>query len=111
MRHWFRSYWTEEDTWFYFEIDADGWVARQVELQGPLEKPLAAASLAEWQAAQQAGTLADYEATFGATAENPVQEWDGHEPHALTLDEFETVWITARAACRAGARNRSTDGA
>ncbi|WP_432167978.1 hypothetical protein [Streptomyces sp. bgisy031] len=111
MRHWFRSYWAEEDTWFYFEVDADGWVARQVELQGPLDKPLAAASLAEWQAAQQAGTLAHYEAMFGATAEAPVQEWDGHKPHDLTLDEFETVWLTARAACRAGARNRSTDGA
>ncbi|WP_328777407.1 hypothetical protein OHU17_35175 [Streptomyces goshikiensis] len=111
MRHWFRSYWPEEDTWFYFEVDADGWVARQVELQGPLERPLAAASLAEWQAAQQAGTLAGYEATFGATAEIPVQEWEGHEPHDLTLQEFETVWFTARAACRAGARNPSTDGA
>ncbi|MFI8280753.1 hypothetical protein ACIGBH_38870 [Streptomyces sp. NPDC085929] len=108
MKHWFRSYWTEEDTWFYFEIDADGWVTRQVELQGPHEKPIAAASLAEWQDAQQAGTLADYESMFGATAEVPLQEWDGHEPHDLTLEEFEAIWLTARAACREGSRNRAT---
>ncbi|MEU0820629.1 hypothetical protein [Streptomyces mirabilis] len=110
MTRWFRSYWAEEDTWFYFEVDAGGWVNRQVELRGPLEKPIAAASLAEWEAAQQAGTLADYEATFGATAEVPVHEWDAHEPHYLTAGEFETVWLTARATCRARARARSTHG-
>jgi hypothetical protein len=108
MARWFRSYWAEEDTWFYFEVAADGWVNRQVELQGPLEKPTAAASLAEWEAAQQAGTLADYEATFGATAEVPVHEWDEHEPQDLVAGEFETVWLTARATCQARARARST---
>ncbi|KAF5999715.1 hypothetical protein [Streptomyces sp. WAC00263] len=101
MTRWFRSYWAEEDTWFYFEVAADGGVTRQVELQGPLEKPIAAASLAEWEAAQQAGTLGDYEAEFGATAEVPVHEWDEHEPQDLSAGEFETVWITARAARRA----------
>jgi hypothetical protein len=111
MTRWFRSYWAEEDTWFYFEVDADGWVTRQVELQGPLEKPIAAASLAEWEAAQQAGTLADYEATFGATAEVPVHEWDAHEPQDLAAGKFETVWLTARATCQAKARARSTHGA
>ncbi|MFJ2349687.1 hypothetical protein [Streptomyces antimycoticus] len=111
MTRWFRSYWAEEDIWFYFEVDADGWVARQVELQGPLKKPIAAASLAEWGAAQQAGTLGDYEGTFGGTAEVPVHEWDGHEPQDLTAVEFETVWLTARAACQASARARSTHGA
>ncbi|MFD9725934.1 hypothetical protein [Streptomyces sp. NPDC059072] len=111
MRHWFRSYWTEEDTWFYFEVDTDGWVTRQVDLQGPFEQPIAAASLAERQAAQAAGTLADSEKEFGATAELPVQDWDGHEPHDLTIEEFETAWLAARIACQAGARNRATDGA
>ncbi|MEV7304350.1 hypothetical protein [Streptomyces clavifer] len=111
MKHWFRSYWAEEDTWFYFEIDADGWVARQVELQGPPQTPIAAASLAEWQLAQQAGTLADYESTFGGTAEVPLQEWEGPEPYDLTLEEFEAIWLTARAACREGSRNRATRGA
>ncbi|MFJ5779256.1 hypothetical protein [Streptomyces sp. NPDC093094] len=111
MTRWFCSFWAEEDTWFYFEVGTDGWISRQVELQGPARKPTAAACLAEWQSAQAAGTLAQYEAVFGATAEAPVQEWDGHEPHDLTLYEFETVWRTARAACRARAGNRPTHGA
>ncbi|MFM9705585.1 hypothetical protein [Streptomyces galilaeus] len=107
MTRWFRSHWAEEDTWFYFEVDADG----QVELQEPLEKPVAAASLAEWEAAQQSGTLAEYEVTFGATEEVAVHEWDGHEPQDLTAGEFEAVWLTARATCRARARARSAHGA
>src|SRR4051812_18135822 len=111
MTRWFRSYWAEEDTWFYFEVDADGWVTRQVELQGPLEKPIAAASLAEWEAAQQAGTLADYGAAFGVTAEVPVHEGDAQEPQDLAAAEFETVWLTARATCQARARTRSMHGA
>ncbi|PKV82716.1 hypothetical protein [Streptomyces sp. TLI_146] len=111
MTRWFRSHWAEEDTWFYVEADADGCVTRQIELQGPLEKPIAAASLTEWEAAQQAGTLADYEATFGGTAEVPVHEWDPHDPQELTVREFEDVWLTARSACQARARARSARGA
>ncbi|MFE2302642.1 hypothetical protein ACFXAW_31155 [Streptomyces sp. NPDC059445] len=107
MTRWFRSHWAEEDTWFYCEVDDKGWVTRQAELQGPLQRPITAASMAEWQAAQQAGTLADYEATFGATAEVPVQEWEARAPQALTAAEFETVWRTARATCQARARARS----
>jgi hypothetical protein len=111
MTRWFRSYWAEEDAWFYFEADADGQVTRQVERQGPLQKPITAASLAEWEAAQQAGTRAECEATFGATAEVAVHEWDAHEPQGLTVGEFETVWRTTRAICRARARARSPHGA
>jgi hypothetical protein len=106
MTRWFRCHWAEEGTWFYLEADADGWVTRQVELRGPLGKPVAAACLAEWEAARRAGTLADHEATFGGTAEIPVGEWDGHEPRDLTAEEFEAVWLAARAARRAGARWR-----
>ncbi|MFI5808593.1 hypothetical protein [Streptomyces sp. NPDC051561] len=98
MTRWFRRYWAEEDVWFYFEASADGWVTRQVEFQGPSAKAITAASLAEWEVAQRAGTSGDYEATFGTTAEVPVHEWDDHEPQELTADEFETVWNTARAA-------------
>ncbi|XVQ86451.1 hypothetical protein ACQP2K_03175 [Microbispora siamensis] len=96
MTHWFRAYWDEEDTWFYFEVDAEGWVTRQVELRGPDNTPIAAASLAEWQEAQSAGHLNEYEATYGLTAETPIQEWDGYDPHPLTLTEFENVWHRAR---------------
>ncbi|MEV4296346.1 hypothetical protein [Microbispora rosea] len=28
--------------WFYFEVDAEGWVSRQVELSGPGGIPIAA---------------------------------------------------------------------
>jgi hypothetical protein len=98
MTRWFRSYWAEEDIWFYFEVGDDGWVTRQVELQGPLEKPLAAASLAESEAAEGTGSLGDYEATFGTTAKAPVHEWDDHDPQYLAAAEFETVWHRARAA-------------
>ncbi len=100
MTRWFRTYWDEEDIWFYFEVDADGWVNRQVELRGPDGIPIVAASLTEWQQAQAAGQLSQYEATYGLTAEAPVQEWDGYEPHALTAAEFEDVWNRARRHLR-----------
>lgn len=91
-----RCYWDEEDAWFYFEVDAEGWVTRQVELQGSELTPVAAASLDEWQHAQQAGALAEYEREFGVTAELPVPQWEGHEPDQLTSQEFEEVWDAAR---------------
>ncbi|MEV5738657.1 hypothetical protein AB0L30_01250 [Microbispora rosea] len=96
MTRWFRAYWDEEDVWFYFEVDADGWVTRQVELRGPDGMPVAAASPAEWEQAQAAGRLGRYEATYGLTAETPVQEWEGYEPHTLTSAEFDDTWNRAR---------------
>jgi hypothetical protein len=93
---WMRCYWDEEDTWFYFEVDAEGWVIRQVELEGPELIPIAAASLAEWQRARDAGRLGDYDSRFGITAELPVSEWEGHDPEQLTFEEFEDVWRPAR---------------
>lgn len=79
-----RCYWDDEDVWFYFEVDAEGWVTRQVELQGPGLTPIAAASLDE------------YDSRFGITAELPVSEWEGHDPEQLTFEEFEAVWGPAR---------------
>lgn len=93
---WMRCYWDEEDTWFYFEVDAEGWVIRQVELEGPELIPIAAASLAEWLRARDAGRLGDYDSRFGITAELPVSEWEGHDPEQLTFEEFEDVWGPAR---------------
>ncbi len=46
MTTWVRCLWDEEDVWFYFELDADGYVIRQIELQEPGSKALAVASLA-----------------------------------------------------------------
>ncbi len=93
---WMRCYWDEEDVWFYFEVDAEGWVTRQIELEGPGLTPIAAASLAEWQRAYDAGRPDEYDARFGITAELPVSEWEGHDPDQLTFEEFERVWDTAR---------------
>ncbi|MCM1972543.1 hypothetical protein [Streptomyces sp. G1] len=84
MRRWFRSYWDEEDTWFYFEIGDDGWVTRQVELQGAERRPVAAAR------------DTDPDARYGFTADAPVSEWECYAPEALTAEQFENTWAAAR---------------
>ncbi|MGQ4405245.1 hypothetical protein ACN6K4_007515 [Streptomyces hayashii] len=91
-----RCYWDEEVIWFYFEVDADGWVSRQIELQGSELTPIAAASLDEWQRTRQAGGLNEYERKFGVTAGLPVSQWEGYEADQLTSQEFEEVWDAAR---------------
>lgn len=96
MKRWVRCFWDEEAVWFYFELDADGFVVRQVELQEPGSRALTAASLAEWQVAERDGWSADYENVYGLTAEPPISEWEGHDPQQLSADEFEIVWSTAR---------------
>ncbi|CAM5445224.1 MULTISPECIES: hypothetical protein [Streptomyces] len=96
MTTWVRCLWDEEDVWFYFELDADGYVTRQVELQGPGNKALAAASLAEWEQARREGRSAQYENVYGLTAEPAISEWEGHDPQSLSADEFEIVWSAAR---------------
>ncbi|WP_129766885.1 hypothetical protein [Streptomyces sp. L-9-10] len=84
MARWFRSYWDEEDRWFYFEVGDDGWVSRQVELEGPALRPVEAASAGE------------DDVRYGFTAESPVTGWEGHVEEPLALREFEDVWATAR---------------
>jgi hypothetical protein len=91
-----RCYWDDEDTWFYLEVDAEGCVIRQVELEGAELTPIAAASLAEWQRAYDAGRLDEYDNRFGITAELPVSEWEGHDPEQLTSEQFEQIWESAR---------------
>ena len=96
MTRWACCFWDEEEICFYFELDADGQVLRQVELQEPGPTPLAAASLDEWQRAQNAGDLTEYEAKYGLTASLSFHEWEGHDPRWLSGDEFESVWTAAR---------------
>ncbi|WP_370417283.1 hypothetical protein AB8O64_01050 [Streptomyces sp. QH1-20] len=96
MTRWVRCFWDEEGVWFYFELDKDGYVMRQVELQEPGSKALAAAWLAESQGAQRDGRLAEYESVYGLIAELPISEWEGHDPQWLSAHEFETVWSQAR---------------
>ncbi|MFE1943044.1 hypothetical protein [Streptomyces massasporeus] len=86
----------EKHIWFYFEVGAEGWVTRQVELQGSERTPIPAASLDEWQQAHDAGRLDEYDRRFGITAELPLSEWEGHKPEQLTSEEFEEVWGPAR---------------
>lgn len=99
MTRWARCFWDEEPTWFYFELDDHGTVLRQVELSEPGETVLSAASLDEWFRARAEDRLDHYEAVYGATAQLPFDEWEGHEPHWLTAQEFDAVWANARAAC------------
>ncbi|WP_220499013.1 hypothetical protein [Microbispora sp. H10949] len=79
-------------------------MVRQIELRGPDDTPLTATSWPEWQEAEIAGRLRQYEAAFGATAGIPLREWDGYEPQPLTSAEFESAWLWARAFLGGGGR-------
>ncbi len=97
---WLRSYWNEEEITYYFEVDEDGWVPRQVELQGPQRIPQAAASLAEWPDADSEGVAAvqRYETRYGALADQPIGSWDPDFPHeSISADTFQDIWSLARA--------------
>ncbi|MGH2528887.1 MAG: hypothetical protein ACRDH0_06095 [Actinomycetota bacterium] len=98
---WLKSYWEDQDILFYFEFDEDGWVLRQVELQGPMRTPIAAAALSEWPDAGTDGldAVRQYAARYGGLAEHPMPTWpDPDFPHQdISADEFEDVWRSARA--------------
>jgi hypothetical protein len=97
MSRWFRSYWDDEDTWYSFEVDGEGWVTRQVELVGSDQVPRSAASLAEWQRALAEGRIQQYQARYGALADQPLGEWDAKMPREdLAQAEFEQAWQRAR---------------
>jgi len=107
VTYWFRSYWDEEDIWFYFEVATGDWVTRQVELQGADRTPIVAASLVESLQARDDGIYGAYAAAYGETAQLPVHEWVGHNPKPLTQTEFEAIWTTARHALEARQPPRS----
>lgn len=97
---WLASYWEDEDVSFFFEIDEDGWVLRQVELRGPERTPTVAAALVEWPDADRDGidAVRTYQATYGALADQPISEWDVGFPHVeIDRHEFDEVWDRARA--------------
>ncbi|MCE9573193.1 MAG: hypothetical protein K8W52_08555 [Deltaproteobacteria bacterium] len=96
---WLKAHWADDDVWFFFEADDDGWVLRQVELRGPDETPQVAAALAEWSDADSDGLAAvqAYEAKYGALADQAISAWNDFPGVAITGDEFETVWRRARA--------------
>jgi hypothetical protein len=89
---------------FFMEFDGDGAVLRQVELSGEQRRPIAAASAAEFWAAQgghrQASTpqLDAYRARFGQTAEGTRSEWGDDYPGVeIERSEFEEIWHQARS--------------
>lgn len=102
MTTWMQCFWDEEAIWFYFEVDAGGWVTRQVELQDSELTLIAAASLDEWQRAQQAGSLAEYDTKgrSGLPLGSRSRSGRGTNP-TRTAQEFEAVWDAPRRAIRA----------
>lgn len=73
----------DEDITYFFEADEDGWVLRQVELQGPERMLATAASLSEWPDADADGLAAvqQYEARYGGLADQTITSWDADLPH------------------------------
>jgi hypothetical protein len=94
---WVRRYWDDEDVWFVFELDGDGWVTRHLELQGPDRSPRVAASLVEWLREREAGRLQQYQAKYGVVAEMPLSSDELTEWQAVSAAQFEELWHSARS--------------
>jgi hypothetical protein len=98
---WLTSYFEDDDVLFYFEFDEDGWVLRQVELEGPNRTPTTAAALSEWPdpAADGLDAQGAYMARYGVVGDQPLGSWEPDFPlEEISADEFEEVWRTARAS-------------
>ncbi|MFI9505461.1 hypothetical protein [Nocardia sp. NPDC052566] len=86
-----------------FEIGDDGWVCRQVDLQGPELRPVTAAALDEVMFARDNEGIAAvqaYERKYGVVTDGNTADWDPG-PDALTqvtAAEFERAWVHARRA-------------
>jgi hypothetical protein len=97
---WLKAHWDDDDAWYYFEVDEDGWASRQVELRGPARTPMTAASLAELPDARIDGidAVRNYESKYGAPSEAPIGDFDeGFAPTEITRSEFDEVWTQARS--------------
>ena len=98
---WLTSYFEDDDILYYFELDEDGWVLRQVELEGPTRTPITAAALSEWPDPTTDGLDAQraYSARYGNTADQPLPSWDPDFPHEeISAEDFEGVWRSARGS-------------
>lgn len=102
---WMRSYFEHGDVlfyFFYFEFDEDGWVLRQVELEGSARVPITAASLAERPDPRTdgLGAVREYDARYGGIGDQPLPTGDfAGPPHEdISANEFEEVWRGARAS-------------
>jgi hypothetical protein len=96
MKRWVRRYWDEEDIWFYFELNAEGWVLRQIEFLGPDGTPIAAAALREWFHELEAGRIQHYQARYGVVAEKPIEDDEITDYEPVSAADFERMWVTAR---------------
>ena len=97
---WLKSYWDEEDILFFFEVNADSWVLRQIELSGPTRTPTTAAALDETLAARDESLKAmqKYEAKYGRIADQPITCWDPDFPREeISQEDFEKTWVAARS--------------
>ena len=97
MTRWLRTSWRDDDgTDFlvFWEVGADGWVTRSVELAD--RRLITAAALDETLAVRDAGRLREYEAIYGILPEAPL---DFDFPHDdIPPEAFEERWREARAA-------------
>lgn len=101
MIGWFRQYFADEDIWFHYEVDHEGWVCRQADLRGADLRPVTAASLAEVTRARELGgadAVIAYETIFGILSEGcePDGWHDQSDVEEISAEEFERVWAAAR---------------
>lgn len=106
MTRWFSDHWAGDDIRRYFEVDDEGFVQRQVELEGPRREANTACSLREWENALRAGTIDQYYETYGMVDEWSLASGDYDDLQPSTEAEFKSVWEYARRACEAGSRSR-----
>ena len=101
MTTWFRTYDEDADLWLYFEVGADGWAMRQVELRASDLGAVTAASLEEVLHLRDHADLAAmqrYEQEFGVLSEGSLDGWrEQSGVEEVAQGEFERVWREARA--------------
>ncbi|GAB2843427.1 hypothetical protein GCM10022221_48290 [Actinocorallia aurea] len=103
---WMRDHWADDNLWRYFELDDEGFIQRQVELEGPDREANTACSMDEWEAALRDGSSDQYYETYGMVDEWSFTRGDHEDPQPSDKEEFESVWQQARRACEAGSRSR-----
>ncbi|MEV0077361.1 hypothetical protein AB0H58_13210 [Nocardia neocaledoniensis] len=106
---WARWYYAEEFRWIFIEVDAGGYVSRQVEFGSVDGETVTAAALVEVLEARDSGGLTAvqaYERRYGIVAEGNADEWEfgPNPPEEITFAEFEKFWVAARTARNGMAR-------
>ena len=103
MLRWIRTGWSADEdpgdrgVTALWEVGADGWTLRSVELVGPDRRPRAAAALDEVVRERDHGDIRGYEARYGVLPEARITDWQFPHEH-ITAEEFEQTWRAARQA-------------